>query len=147
MFPPAAPVRVVLCTFQPACFRSVILNFRLQREKYRGKRKRHQQCGRTGIKRSVLPAELGPHRYSSILYRHACPLDPGPGSGRSSGATLAAGGGTACNPHAVGVRGAGSVFLPSGRGYPALFGWPGAGWCGRGPPGTIWGLEVSRGAG
>ena len=37
-----------------------------------------------------------------MLYRHACPLGPGNGSRRSSGATLAAGVGTACHPHTCG---------------------------------------------
>ena len=51
-------VRVVLCPFQSASFRSVLLNFRLQCEKCRGKRnvQRGVVCG------SVTSDEKAPHR-------------------------------------------------------------------------------------
>ena len=55
-----------------------------------------------GTKRRWLPDELGRHLRHRMLCRHACPLDPGNGSRRSSGTTLAAGVGTACHPHTCG---------------------------------------------
>ena len=58
--------------------------------------------GSAGTKRRWLPDELRRHLRRRMLYRHACPLGPGNGSRRSSGATLAAGVGTACHPHTCG---------------------------------------------
>ena len=58
--------------------------------------------GSAGTKRRWLPDELGRHLRHRMLCRHACPLDPGNGSRRSSGTTLAAGVGTACHPHPCG---------------------------------------------
>ena len=53
--------------------------------------------GSAGTKRRRLADALRRQLRHRMLYRHACPLGPGTGSRRSSGATAAAGGGTACH--------------------------------------------------
>ena len=68
--------------------------------------------GSAGTKRRRLADELKRHLRHRMFYRHACPLGPGSGSRRSSGATLAAGvtWGQRATPTLVGVRGVFFVF-------------------------------------